>query len=156
MGEYQRAQDNNQGAINLNLIINNNYQLNNISNPSEEDKHPEDTFIEKSNVDENPFDDDDSSYNPDDSKNQDKVCCISNLDIKNNSLVIEREVLHSDRSLITENDQKKDLLTNAKKMMSAIEEDNKTSEKVLKILAVVICLVLIGVISYICYFASKI
>jgi hypothetical protein len=136
----------NQNNINVNLIINNNIHLkNNKCSLNEEQKNQNDTFIEKSIVDENPFGDNDSSCNPDESKNQEGMYSISNIDIHNNDLVIEKEVLHSEKSLIDE----------AGHTVNDINYKVQNREKYLKIFAIVICCVLAGVVSYIFYFASK-
>ena len=136
----------NQNNINVNLIINNNIHLkNNKCGPNDEQKNQNDTFIEKSIVDENPFGDNDSSSNPDDTKNQEGMYSISNIDIHNNDLVIEKEVLHSEKSLIDETGH----------TGNDINYKVYNREKYLKIFAIVICFVLAAVVSYIFYFASK-
>ena len=130
--------------MNSNLIINNNIQVNNNNNIYLSDsKMGDETFIEKSNIEDKPFENENSESN-ENSNNNDVIFSISHLDIQNNDLVIEKENLQTDGSLIMKS--------------SELDKKNKknkdnTTKKLLKIVVGFLCFVLIFIIMYTFYYA---
>ena len=140
--------ENDKKFIKSNLIINNNIQVNNNINKSYMiDNKLGLTFIEKSNIDIKPFDD--FSESLEDSNNNDKVFVISHLDIKNNDLVIEKEVLNTDGSLIM-NKNNSEILNN--KNDSILKE---MSAKIMKYFAIFLFILLIVAIFLIIYYLFR-
>ena len=140
------------------MIINNNIQFNNII----EELKIEENVILNENQENNGIISN-SRFSIEDNKENDVVFCISSIDIKNNDLFIEKEILQSDMSLITQNRSKNesDFTENVNNKTlgsinskNLIKKKNKAiiTEKNVKIISAVICIIIACCMAYILYF----